>query len=958
MQDMKKYLNSDISCFVNAMLVVLILLASSCSSNWKYEYLKNETPRKVDGKTVGAKADTTEQYELNDTTGTENEILDPSLVDSSYVATSENEQVSVFRNEATGEEEASMNLQELVITESRISYTPVDTNGRLMMSMIVKIPKDILAADWQIRLHPTVYLRQKKVETSNFPVEDLYITGSGYRDKQIKGYEKYSNYLGKIMSDAHLYKNDINLNQVLNENVSDYVNKYQLEYFIERNFPEIYAFKNDSSYISDEKFESVLGVAKDKVIRHFYNESLENKIKKLAKDKHKNYKSMIYNPIDYSSIKGDNLVSADTLNDFDKIYSQVWEKIKESDTLMSIYTTYINESKTNKRLTYPELKSDYFVSLDSAINANGGKRIDKLPSKGNLLNFKLSDYKVEKFKLDTGHVILGDDTTKVYMMFDYSTSLDAFQFPGLDKVYIGLTGDVYNDTTWIYNFVMENRLEYPVVSVASLADTTEILYDSIPHYRKANHGANYSIEFEKNSAALKESVGNNAQVIQDIKNSLNALMKNAEFDLDSIIVSATASPEGAITVNQRFSGQRSDAVSNYFRNYVESHRWRYKHREDSIRREANESIASAKEALDIGSIFQHEYDDIVKKYEDSIKAAKMPNIEFKVHPIPENWDDLYTLVGGDSIMSYNEKEQFYNTFEKNNNLDVRENTMKKHSYYNYMSKELYPKIRVVKFEFHMHRKGQELEVVYTYEPSKRYLEGVQALREFDFIKAESILKDYPSYNAAICYIVRKKPLQAIEILEKPSIKIDFEYFKAKRDSLTQVYVGLDSSMIDMKEYVVSQIDSVKRKMDRAAKIEFLKAKAYFMKRTYEDYMDRAFKSYLFLLRVDKLNGLYSKAMTGEELKGGAVFGSNEYFEFSASTDEYLSGLPKLRIYADKIKKHKEDLVFELWNEKKKYFTAKEKEEYNNLREAYMYDDYGNIRTEEELEKVLMLEFNQ
>ena len=46
------------------------------------------------------------------------------------------------------------------------------------------------------------------------------------------------------------------------------------------------------------------------------------------------------------------------------------------------------------------------------------------------------------------------------------------------------------------------------------------------------------------------------------------------------------------------------------------------------------------------------------------------------------------------------------------------------------------------------------------------------------------------------------------------------------------------------------------------------------------------------------------------------------------------------------------------NEKKKYFTAKEKEEYNNLREAYMYDDYGNIRTEEELEKVLMLEFNQ
>ena len=79
--------------------------------------------------------------------------------------------------------------------------------------------------------------------------------------------------------------------------------------------------------------------------------------------------------------------------------------------------------------------------------------------------------------------------------------------------------------------------------------------------------------------------------------------------------------------------------------------------------------------------------------------------------------------------------------------------MKKHSYYNYMSKELYPQIRVVKFEFHMHRKGQEHDTVWVLTPSERYLEGVRALRGFDFVKAENILKHYPSYNAAICFIV-------------------------------------------------------------------------------------------------------------------------------------------------------------------------------------------------------------
>ena len=156
----------------------------------------------------------------------------------------------------------------------------------------------------------------------------------------------------------------------------------------------------------------------------------------------------------------------------------------------------------------------------------------------------------------------------------------------------------------------------------------------------------------------------------------------------------------------------------------------------------------------------------------------------------------------------------------------------------------------------------------------------------------------------------------------------------------------------LKDSILGQIEIVKERMDRAAKIEFLKAKAYFMRRAQDDNLNKALQSYLFLLRVDKLNGLYSKAMTGTELKGGTVFGSNNYFEFSASTDEYLSGLPKLRIFADKIKKYTEDLGFELWNEKKKYFTAKEKEEYNNLKEAWQWD----YATAEELEKAIMLEF--
>ena len=97
---------------------------------------------------------------------------------------------------------------------------------------------------------------------------------------------------------------------------------------------------------------------------------------------------------------------------------------------------------------------------------------------------------------------------------------------------------------------------------------SQVTMSRIEHdLKQQQHFDSKKIEFEKNSALLKESLGNNGEMIQKIKSDLEALMKNAEFDLDSIIVSATASPEGAITVNQRFSGQRSDAVSNYFRNF-------------------------------------------------------------------------------------------------------------------------------------------------------------------------------------------------------------------------------------------------------------------------------------------------------------------------------------------------------------------------------------------------------
>lgn len=543
-------------------------------------------------------------------------------------------------------------------------------------------------------------------------------------------------------------------------------------------------------------------------------------------------------------------------------------------------------------------------------------------NKKETLNFPIEDI-----------TILGEDNNKgTDTVVSDSIEVIASQYPGLDRVYIGFSGDIYEDTAHICNFIMPERLEYPVISTSNLADTTEIVYDYIMKLRKANHGAKYSIEFAKNSAILSPNFGNNDQIIADIKEKLDALMEDAEFDLDSIVVSATSSPEGAISVNQRFSGQRSDAVSKYFKNYVDANKWKYQSGVDSLRRELLESI----EAIQSADILTDKEKEELISY--AKKKLEIPAIEFKSNPIAENWDDLYSLVAEDSVMTEQEKELFYETYEKFNNPDERETTMKKHSYYNYMSKELYPKLRVVKFDFHMHRKGLEHDTVWIAVPSEIYKEGVKALKEYDFEKAEQILKNYPSYNAAVCFIVRHKPFQALQILESPSMQIDFEHYKALRDSLTLIHVKQIHDSVQVPINVMPQIEEAKKEMDRAAKIEFLKAKAYIM-RGGEENLNKALDSYLFILRMDKLNGLYNVAQTGEKDIRGGVFGSSTYFDYTTRIDEYVQFLPEITTskgsFSKIIDKYLEEITLQINKEEVKYYRPEKLAEYNEIRQAYL-----------------------
>jgi hypothetical protein len=132
--------------------------------------------------------------------------------------------------------------------------------------------------------------------------------------------------------------------------------------------------------------------------------------------------------------------------------------------------------------------------------------------------------------------------------------------------------------------------------------------------RRASANTECRIDFEVGRADVKPELGENAAGISMIKQNLASLIENTEFDLDSIVVSAAASPDGTYAANASLAQKRSISVSKYFEKYIKEYT-------DSVK-------------LAAGFTLDLEGDGEMKS------AFQAQNIVLTPRSIPENWDDL------------------------------------------------------------------------------------------------------------------------------------------------------------------------------------------------------------------------------------------------------------------------------------------------------------------------------
>lgn len=527
--------------------------------------------------------------------------------------------MKAIKDEESGEMVATETLDAAVIT-SRFRNV-AERHGKVDLRFEVIVPGSMQDSKWQLRFYPDMYVLGDSIR-----LEPVIITGSEYRKAQLRGYQQYDRFIRSIITDS-----------------TGFIDLRNLEIFIERNIPEVYKFKNDSSYVSDEQFCSFYGVTEREAVEH-YTRKLALRLNERRKEKK------------------------------DKMYA--------------------------KYVKVPIVSSG--IRLDTVIVGDGGD-----------------------------------------FVYQYSQTITTR--PKLRKVDIVLSGDIWESDRKLYAMDRSAPLTFYISSLSAFVDGTERYLTKVVERRAAANTACY-VDFRSGKSDIDLSLGYNADEIGRIKGNILELLHNTTFDLDSIVIAASASPEGTLAANNRLAAKRAAAVAGYFDGFIGHYR-------DSVQKALS---------LEVADSFTIDEQGNVKRA--SAPKADIPSIKFLSRSNGENWPMLSFLVDQDSTLTEANVRSYLKCLEIKD-LDQRENALQKEPYYRYMREKLYPRLRTVKFDFYLHRKGMVKDTVHTTELDSVYMAGVQALRDREYEKALSCLKEYRDYNTAVAFVSLDYNASAMAILQ-------------------------------------------------------------------------------------------------------------------------------------------------------------------------------------------------
>lgn len=338
-----------------------------------------------------------------------------------------------------------------------------------------------------------------------------------------------------------------------------------------------------------------------------------------------------------------------------------------------------------------------------------------------------SPIEMSRLRLDT--VIVRPDVG-----FEYEYVQSVATRPGLRKIEIGLRSslrDVHSHSLYIPDSL---RVSFYISSLSTLVKNT-VKYKTEIISRRVSDNSVCWIEFPVGSSDLDESLGNNESEMSRIKNALRDLVSDRKYDMDSIVVVASSSPEGSFAANRKLSQKRSESVCRYYEAYARSLR-------DSVK--AEEGVRMTLEGSEV-------------------ESPRTPLFSFRARFVAENWDMFGHAIREDAGISPQSRTQIDSLLEIPD-PDLREYRLSVLPCYRYLRENIYPRLRTVKFNFYLHRKGMVKDTLHTTVVDSTYSEGLDAMRDRDYRRALLLLSGYKDYNTAVACVALDRNATALEIL--------------------------------------------------------------------------------------------------------------------------------------------------------------------------------------------------
>lgn len=293
------------------------------------------------------------------------------------------------------------------------------------------------------------------------------------------------------------------------------------------------------------------------------------------------------------------------------------------------------------------------------------------------------------------------------------------------KMLVTVQGQVLAMDDSAYRLPPSDTLSYVVSSMISFVDT-------LPRYRikvidkfVTVEDRNY-IQFFMGDTRVVDTLGDNRRQLDKITDLMRQIVEQQEFYVDTITLTAAASPEGSYAANNILARGRAQALKRY----------------------------------------------LVRRYGRSIDTM------LSVQWVAEDWQELTNRIRTDREIVNRDAILELIAWEKN--PDRREQAIRQRfpQEYAYIRSVIYPQLRAVNIRYNLRRKGMVKDTIHTTELDTAYALGVELLRKRKYAKALYILNDYNDRNTVVAHLSMDHNERALELLAAMPKDAVTEYLRA------------------------------------------------------------------------------------------------------------------------------------------------------------------------------------